>query len=75
MSPFLTNLVISVWQAKLTFFTQSEHHGKTTKLLVNDLNPDKDHGKITWYPQPHFSFMKPGEDSEGTIKGPFGSVS
>lgn len=45
------------------------------KLLVNDLNPDKDDGKITWYPQPHFSFMKPGEDSEGTIKGPFGSVS
>ena len=60
---------------KYVYSVNNETVSVDPKLLVNDLNPDKDDSKITWYPEPHFSFMKPGEDSEGTIKGPFRSVS
>ena len=45
------------------------------KLLINDLNPGKDDDKITWYPEPHFSFVKNSEESEEVIKGTFRSVS
>lgn len=62
----------------LNKYVYSVHNEKVSvdpKLLVNNLNHDKNDGKITWYPEPHFSFVKPGEDSEGTKKGPFRSVS
>lgn len=47
------------------------------KILINDVKPGEDEGKISWYPEPHFSFVKTRicEESEELIKGTFRSNS
>ncbi|KAL9954637.1 hypothetical protein ACROYT_G042202 [Oculina patagonica] len=45
------------------------------KMLINDVNPGRDEGDISLYPEPHFSFVKTGEESQEVIKGTFRSVS
>ena len=54
---------------KYVYSVNNERISVDPKLLINDLKPGEDEGEITWYPKPHFSFVK--EESDEFIKGTF----
>ena len=60
---------------KYVYNVNNETGSVIPKQLMHDLKPGQDEGKVTWYPEPHLSFMKTGEDLEEVIKGTFRSVS
>ena len=58
---------------KYVYSVNNERISVDPKLLINDLKPGEDEREITWYPEPHFSFVK--KESDEFIKGTFRSAS
>ena len=58
---------------KYVYIVNNERISVVPKLLINDVKPGEDEGEITWYPEPHFSFVK--KESDEFIKGTFRSAS
>ena len=44
------------------------------RLLLDDLKPGVDEGKVSWYPEPHVIVHKPDEAGYVEIKGTFRSA-
>ena len=44
------------------------------RLLLDDLKPGVDEGKVSWYPEPHVIVHKPDEAGYIEIKGTFRSA-
>ena len=47
---------------------------KRVTILLKDVKPGEDGGKTTWYPEPHFSFLKVKDESSEVINGTFRSM-
>ena len=58
---------------KYVYIVNNERIFVVPKLLINDVKPGEDEGEITWYPEPHFSFVK--KESDEFIKGTFRGAS
>ena len=44
-----------------------------TKVLINDTKPGEDNSKISWYPEPHYRFVRICKESSKEIMGIFRS--
>ena len=44
-----------------------------TKVLINNTKPGEDNSKITWYPGPHYRFVRICKESSKEITGTFRS--
>ncbi|KAJ7371921.1 hypothetical protein OS493_022019 [Desmophyllum pertusum] len=64
------NLCQGFYLNKYEYNVNNETVSVDPKLLINDVKPGEDEGKISWYPEPHFSFVKTRicEESEELIK-------